>query len=340
MRFPILAAIDTGSVVVGVGSAIALAVGGAGYWALVAQPISAAALKSALLWTVSGWRPAATFRGSGINSMLAFGRHLTAFRLIQFAGRAVDKILIGRYAGAVELGYYANAQALVVQPVSRFRLPLSHVAHAALSRVQSEDDRYRSLYRGGVLVTTSITLPILGFLALDGDRVISTLLGPQWDGAVPLFRILIIGGFARAFAASLRWVYLSLGATRRQLQWGTIESVATTSAYVIGVFWGATGVAAAYSASAWALLLPGVLFCFKESPLRVNDLLRATWRPGIACAIAAVGLTALDVFAGLGGDGALRLSIDLATFGALYAATWLAMPGGVRIAARALRSLR
>jgi hypothetical protein len=109
---------------------------------------------------------------------------------------------------------------------------------------------------------------------------------------------------------------------------------------VIGVFWGAMGVAVAYSASAWALLLPGVFFCFKESPLQVDDLLRASWRPLVACVVAAVGLTALDASTALPGDGPLRLSIDLAAFGAMYAATWLATPDGVRIAARAMRSLR
>jgi len=340
MRFTAVAVIDTASVVVGLSTAIFLALWGAGHWALVVQPIATAAFKCIVLWALSGWRPEIAFRFSPAREMLAFGSQLTAFRLIQFTGRALDKVLIGYYSGATQLGFYANASALVVRPVNRFRVPFSNVAHATLSRVQTDPARYRSLYRAGVMVTTAVTLPILGFLLVDGETVIVALLGPTWRGALPIFRILILGAFARALAASVRWVYLSLGATGRQLRWGVIESGTLALGFAIGISWGPTGVAAAYSATSWILFLPSIFFCFKGSPLQARDLFGAAWRSIVACTVAALGLYLIHAYGAIRTPSILRLMVDLALFSVIYALAWLATPNGSKMAARALHLAR
>jgi len=340
MRFTALAGIEVCALVAGLGAAIVLALQGLSYWALVVQPIVAASFKCAAVWTVSGWKPGVALGGSRTRQMLVYGRQLTAFRFIQYSGRVLDKVLIGYFSGLTQLGFYSNASALVIRPINRFRVPISNVAHAALSRLQGDPARYSALYRAGVLITTAITLPTLGFLLVDGEMVILTLLGPQWRGALPIFRILIVGAFARALGASIPWVYLSLGTTERQLRWGIIEAGTRALSFTIGIFWGATGVAAAYSISTWLLFLPGVLYCFRESPLKPRDLLGGTWRSILACAVAASGLLVSQAYFAIEVPAAVKLAVDLPVFVAIYLLAWLATPNASKMARGALRLAR
>ena len=123
-----LAGIDLAAQVIGIVVAILMALDGAGYWALVAMQIVTTAMRTALSWAVSGWRPSIVLQISEVRSMLAFGSQLTGARMLNYVARNVDKLLIGRIWSAQDLGIYSKAFAGSVAPFQKVVHSLSRVA--------------------------------------------------------------------------------------------------------------------------------------------------------------------------------------------------------------------
>ena len=78
--------------------------------------------------------------------IMSFGANLTGFNLANFFARNLDNILIGKYSGAIELGYYDRAYKLLLFPIQNIITPLSRVMIPLLSRVQDDKPRFRELY--------------------------------------------------------------------------------------------------------------------------------------------------------------------------------------------------
>ena len=117
MRFMSLAIRDVASYALAVPLAITLAWHGAGYWALVALPLTLnvdpddAFLADGQMDA----RPAPTRCRS--RSLIAFGGNVAASYLIFNVNRSADNVLIGWYWGAGPLGLYSRAYNLLMLPV-------------------------------------------------------------------------------------------------------------------------------------------------------------------------------------------------------------------------------
>jgi hypothetical protein len=100
--------------------------------------------------------------------------------------------------------------------------------------------------------------------------------------------------------------------------------------FLIGVRWGALGVAVACSVSTAALRLPGVPYLLKDSPISSTDLVRAIALP--ACASIASGAVLLLLRSSqlLPLHGTLLMVTAAPLFGVLYLGCWFVVPGGRR----------
>jgi O-antigen/teichoic acid export membrane protein len=328
MRFGALAFVEIFSLVVATIVALASALAGVGYWALVVLQLVREVAGSAALWFMCRWRPGRLVRRSGVRALVSFGVHLSGFNALNYAARNVEKMLIGWYWGAGPVGLYNNADRILLLPIQQINTPLTSVAVPALSRVQNDPDRYRAYYRRGVLLTVTAGMPIVVFLLVAAKKTVLAFLGPQWVDAVPIFRALGPAAFIGTFNVATGWVFVSLGTTRRQLHWGIFSTVAILLAYFVGLPHGPIGVAFAFSASLIVLRLPSVIYCFRGTFLSVRDLWFAMWRPMLS-SIAAGGLL-LAAGRMIEVDWPLlpSLGLDALLYGALYILVWLGLPGG------------
>lgn len=281
MRFKALAAIDIGALFVGIVTAVLLAIGGFGYWALVIRQIVVAAVVAAGVWLTCGWRPGRAARRTGARVMLAFGGHLTLFHVLNYFARNLDKVLLGRTWGEGSLGLYSKAYQLLLLPIQQINAPISSVAIPALSRIKDDPDRFRRYYCNAMNLISYLTAPLVVFMAALSDEIVPVVLGDQWLGASRIFQVLAIAAFGRPIMNANGWLFISLGKTRRMMMWGFISVPLFVVSFAIGLKWGAIGVALAYAICAQALRLPGFFFAFQETPIAFRDLVRATYRPTI-----------------------------------------------------------
>lgn len=331
MRIGVLSLVEVASFALGVVAAVAAALAGARYWALVVLHLTLNAATALGLWLACDWRPGRPARAEGVRPLVAFGGHLTGFEVVSYLARNADFLLIGWYWGARPLGFYDKAYQLMLLPVLHVALPLGSVVFPALSRLRDDAPRFRAYFDRCVLLTVATGMPLVAFLFVTADRAVPFVLGAQWAEAVPVFRALAPAAFVGPLYASVNWATASLGRTRRQLVWSLVSSSVTVCGFLVGLRWGAAGVAAAFSASRVLMLVPTLAYCYKDSPLGWTEALSNVARPALAAVLAAAALAPLDARLPATNNAALTLLLEGALYVVLYAAVWLATRGGRRL---------
>jgi len=270
MRFSFLAAAEILSAVVALTGAIILAWNNAGYWALVGSQLIQGFLYATLIWLFCRWRPGRPVRYSGVRSMIAFGRNVTGFGILNYFARNLDNMLIGRFWGSQQLGLYARAYQLLLLPIDQINGPITAVAVPALSRLVNEPERYRGAYLRLLDKITMLTMPLMAFMIVTSDWIVALLLGPKWAGVGRIFSLLGISGLVQPICNTTGWLFISQDRTRHLFQWGVVGSTIIILSILAGLPWGARGVAACYSVTFVVLVTP-LLFWFvgRQGPVRL-----------------------------------------------------------------------
>jgi O-antigen/teichoic acid export membrane protein len=287
MRFTALAGAEVAALIASVATAVILAWKGAGYWALVMSQLSLGAVYLIAMWTLCSWRPGWPSRNAGVRSMLVFGGNLTGFSIINFFARNVDNLLIGKIWGSQQLGLYAKAYQLLLLPIDQVNSPITAVAVPALSRLADDPERYRQAYMRIVQKVAIITMPGVALMIGTSDWIVRVVLGPQWMDAAWIFSVLGIAGLIQPIANTTGWLFVTQGRTNDMFRIGMIGGPITIAAIIIGLPWGARGVATSYVIA--QICLTNVLFWFvgRRGPVRTQDLYR-TIGPFAAASVSAV----------------------------------------------------
>jgi PST family polysaccharide transporter len=327
MRFTAIAVINVITVIAGFAAAILSALGGAGYWALAVQPYASSLTMLLLLLAFCRWLPGLPRRRTGVRPMIKIGASQTGFNLLNFANRNLDSVLIGRFVSDAALGFYTQAYRLLLLPIQQINRPVSAIVIPALSRLQDQPEHHARFYYRAIGTIAFISMPIVCFLLVDAQRVIALVLGSKWLPVVPIFQALGIAAFVGTFNVAWVWIYCSLGRTDRQLKWSLlIETPVTLISFILGLPWGAFGVAVSFSAAQLLLTLPSLMYCVQGTAIRTRTLLLTLLRPAAAAVIA--GAVLWTVQSSVSYWPAKWIALDLAIYSLAYLATWVIMPDG------------
>jgi O-antigen/teichoic acid export membrane protein len=330
MRFLALAGIQTSAILLGVIAAIVAAALGAGYWSLVFMQLVMAFSNMAGAWLLCRWRPGWPVRRSGAREMVAFGAHLTGSGIMNYFARNLGHVLIGRFCGSTTLGLYSKAYGLLLLPIAYIRGPLMAVTIPALSRIQDEAERYRSYYGKMVLLLSFLSMPLVAFLAVCSRSVIHLLLGDQWVEAGRMFQVLALTAFIQPVWSTSGAVMVSVGHSGRFLRFGIINGVVMIASFLIGIHWGALGVAVAYAIGSYATLFPLLSYAFAGSPVSIGTFVKGIERPFVASLAMVVPLVLVQSQLGARSDVVvIGCSLVVGLLG--YFGTWLLIPGGASL---------
>lgn len=286
MRFTTLAAISVVSSIMSAIIAIVGAEAGYGYWALVAMSVAAPFIVTAGSWLSTGWVPGRPRRRAGIRSMMHFGGTLTVNGLVAYIAYNAEKIMIGRFWGADAIGIYGRAYQLINMPTDNLNTAIGEVAFSALSRLQDDPVRLRSYFLKGFSLVLGLTLPITVACALFADDVVFVFLGPKWQAAAAIVRLMAPTIAIFAIINPLGWLLYSLGLVTRSLRIALVFAPLMMTGYVLGLPYGPKGVAFAYSAVMVLWVVPHILWCVHGTAVSFQDILRAVSRPLAAALLA------------------------------------------------------
>jgi len=279
MRFVMLSMIDIASLTISTSIGIAMALHGFGYWSLVATSTITPLVYTIGVWLAAQWVPGRPRRHLEIFHMMRFGGTLTLNGLIMYFAMNLDKILLGRFWGVDALGIYGRAYQLVNIPTDNLNSAAGGVVFAALSRLQDQPARLRNFFLKGYSLVLSLTVPISVMSGLFGDDIIRVFLGPKWNSAVPIFRLLAPTTLGFAILSPLGWLLSSCGLVGRGLKIAFVIAPILVAGYAIGLPWGPKGIACAYSSVMLLSVIPLIAWARSGTPVLLNDLLLSIGRP-------------------------------------------------------------
>ncbi|MER9672023.1 lipopolysaccharide biosynthesis protein [Mesorhizobium sp. M0208] len=273
LRFGQLALNDVITAAAGLATTAVAAYAGLGYWSLVIGPAVSAVVALAAAWQVARWTPSRPDLKVDTD-ILSFGANLTGFNLANFFSRNLDNILIGKYSGAIELGYYDRAYKLLLFPLQNINQPLTRVMVPLLSRIHEDKARFRDIYVRTNWMLAAVTMPGIAALTLTSDQVVGLLFGERWAAVAPIFAWLGIASLIQSVSSTTGWIFICQGKTKTMFHWGIYSSLTTVAAFIIGLHWGAVGVAAAYAISGYVLRVPVLaVLVHRVGPVTAADFL-------------------------------------------------------------------
>lgn len=344
MRFGTASSIGVAAQIARGAVAIALALAGWGFWAIVAGYFAHRLTRAAGGFGACRWLPRFPLRAAGTSDSLVFGLRIYGRYALNYGANNTDNLLVGWRFNASALGFYKKAYDLFVLPASQLTQPVWSVVITTLSRVRQDAAQYRRYLLGAIAVVAFGGMGIGADFTLVGRDLVRLLLGSQWAEAGRIFQLFGPGIGVMLLYGATGWIHVSIGRPDRWLRWGVVELLLTTGLFVAALPFGPRGVAAAWTIAYFLLAIPGFWYAGKPIHLGAGTVLSAVWRYFAASAIAFGAAFFLAKSLALfttaqGAFGALeRATWGTALFALLYAAAVAALHGGLA-PFRQLRSL-
>ena len=321
MDFRRQARVNIVSALIGAAASLGGALGGLGVWTLVVAPIAmfgSRAAGMALAARVLIW-PSFDFRGA--LDIAGFGGMVALTGLLWFVQTQADVIIGGRMLDPHALGLYTTALFLAQIFVNKVVPPLNEVAFSAYARVQDDPVAFAAGFLKSVRVIALLALPFCLGLAATAEPLVTVALGEKWSAAAPLLRLLALAMPVMTLQVLFAPATNAVGRPGIATRSAALGAVLVPLAFVVGIRWGATGLAAAWLAAypvvtaitaAWSLPAIGV---------RARELGQAILPPVLAGTAMALVVTLADRFA-VGLPSLPRLLL-LASVGAAIYLGWL-----------------
>ena len=310
--------------------AVALAWHGAGYWALVSRDVMNEAVTAIGAWLLCGWRPQKPSRHSGIKPMLVFGGHSIASFVVRRTTRNLDRTLLGWKFGPMVTGYYHMAFELAAMFTSLITEPLRNVAVSSLSRLREQPERFIRHYVKAISGVAIACFAASAVLVAASSDAVAIFWGPKWQPAGDILHILGLSAGISAIYMSNIWLHFSLGRADRMAGWTIVETAVIAAAVVVGLPFGAHGVAWGYTVAMFFLCVTGLRFAGRPIGLTVRDTMAALWRPAVAAVIAASLCWYIVLRAAFFQGHVLRMVLFCSAFGLVYASFILSLSGGIK----------
>lgn len=175
-----MAALELGADFLFYGTAIVLALLGAGVWA----PVAGFAVWQGWLligsFILAKYSPRLCWDRVLIREMLAFGFAYSPAVWFERAKDLVNPLVVGRYLGAAAVGYVALGLKLV-ETLTFVRKISRRVSLVTLSRIQDEPERMGRAVATGLRYQVLVTGAMLLMFSFTAKLMIPILFGPQWS---------------------------------------------------------------------------------------------------------------------------------------------------------------
>jgi O-antigen/teichoic acid export membrane protein len=172
------------------GVGIALALAGAGVWALVAGYIAGNVAMDVVLWTKISWRPRLRPQRRHLRTLLGFGGATTAIGIMAAFLAEFDNLVVGRVLGVTQLGYYSIATKLPYLFIISLAAVAGEVLFPAFATLERE--AMGRAFLTALRYTAMVALPLTAILVTLAEPVTIGVFGPHWRPAIAAAQVLCL----------------------------------------------------------------------------------------------------------------------------------------------------
>lgn len=171
---------------------IALAISGAGVWALVAQQLFNLTMDTIILWITVKWRPKKVFSFSRLKGLFSYGWKLLVSSVIDTVYNNVRQLIIGKIYSSSDLAYYNKAKQFPELIVNNVNTSIDSVLLPTMSREQEHKEKVRAMTRRSIKTSIFIMAPLMMGLAFTANNIVTLLLTDKWSSCVPYLIVFTI----------------------------------------------------------------------------------------------------------------------------------------------------
>lgn len=173
------------------------------------------------------------------------------FSLINYFSRNLDNMLIGRFLGSAQLGYYDKAYKLTTYPLSAIASVVGTIVQPYMAQHQDEPDVIFNCWLKIEKLLSLVGAIVSAVFFCCSSEIIDIFYGPGWDSATPVFAVLSISIYFQMMGNTSGAFFQSTGHTDFLFREGLINTGITILGLFAGLVTGsilgiAYGIATAY----------------------------------------------------------------------------------------------
>lgn len=241
---------------------IILALAGWGCYAIAMQATLTALF--IFLWNQLSTRTHPRLHGIGpvLHRVGKFSIFQFGHQFINYFANNTDSLLVGRFLGAEQLGYYNKAFSLAAYPNNYLAGSITSVLHPFLSQLQDDHEALYAKFLEMARAVSIITAWAMAVFVACGSELILVMYGDQWVTAGPILQILSISIYSRAMNSCHGPLLLSCGRSDLLMRSTLINTVMTVTFICVGVSLGSITSTAIFIAIAYNVeLIVPVYIC-------------------------------------------------------------------------------
>lgn len=244
LQFELIAKISVISSIIGVATAIILAINDYRVYALVYSAL-VVNIVSTILYIIVGvkmYKPSFVYNYKEIKPMLSFGMFQMGEGIINFFNSQFDVILIGKLLGVEALGIYTIAKNLAMRPAQIVNPIITKVTFPVMSKVQKNTSSLKNIYLKTINYLSSINFPIYFLMAILAEPIVLLMFGEKWKESIYILQILSIFGAIRSTANPIGSLQLARGRADLGFYWNLSLFFIMPISIYLGSFWELIGI--------------------------------------------------------------------------------------------------
>ena len=275
---------------------IGLAFAGKGIFALIAQSLVGQTIAALVLWGVVDWRPRFAFSRRHFIELFGFGINALATDAMLVISSSADRLLLGYFFGAADVGYYSVAQRLMSLAADLVGGTAQGVVLPLFSRIRHDKARIaRGLQLAQGILTMTVIPAAIG-LAVIAPSLLPLALGQRWNPSILPVQILALGFLALGLSFFFGYIMTAVGHPQIRLCVTAARSLTLCALILVGTRYGVPGIALAVTAT--HIIFYGVELAVMRRlvPFSVPTYLCELFKPALAAAAMAAAVVHLDSF--------------------------------------------
>ena len=179
------------------------------YWALVIGMLSNATIRFMLSYYMNGYRP--WFCISKWKELYKFSSWLLINNVLIYMNLKIKDLIIGRYAGVSQVGFYSIADEFANLPSTEFVASVNRATYPGYAKVADNMDELKQLYVNVLSSISFIGIAASAGIALVAPIFVPVVLGEKWLEIIPILHLLAIAGAFMSVNTNVGYVFIALG---------------------------------------------------------------------------------------------------------------------------------
>ncbi|WP_302415049.1 lipopolysaccharide biosynthesis protein [uncultured Prevotella sp.] len=172
---------------------------------------------------------------SPLKRIFSFSAFQFLANMVGYLSRNMDSMLVGKYMGMKQLGYYNKSYNLQLMPLQYISGVLIPVMLPVFSKYQDNLEYIQQKYSQILRFFAFIGVPLCALLYFCADELILLFFGDQWGQSVPCFKILAISVPFQIMGCSSGSIFQATGHTKAMFWNSFIGAFFTLGSFAVGV---------------------------------------------------------------------------------------------------------